>query len=388
MMQTKLFNKVVFLLGAGASKDAGCSTSDEMLENLRVRINAITNEKQKLTFSEIYTFIIATLKFKFSLEKQDELVRRVINIEDFFMLLRQLVQKDSILPDPFIGTWNQKIIKWEFQQADVFREFMRFIISNLKTFWTDHDNKKAEDLLSPIKMLCANSAIDNLDFFTLNYDLVFESQFERGTELDAGFRKDVWRATFENYDVPAGETSLEPIKLKYYKLHGSLDWWYDQEDEEVLAVDASNNFNPLIVFGTDDKVISVDPFLYLLGKFRKRLNEVDLCVVIGYSFSDHHINNLILQQLKNDPKRRILVVDPFYKESKDIMKAKRELVQYIADVQQRKSSKDFTNVAKISDAKVDILPLTAKEFYRNYFSDSANKLNNYYESMLKEEEVF
>lgn len=376
------------MLGAGASKDAGCKTSDEMLQNLKVSINAITNEKQKKTFSEIYHFIIATLKFKFSLERQDELARRVINIEDFFMLLRQLVQKDSILPDPFIGTWNQKITKWEFQQADVFDEFMRFIISNLRTFWTAHDNKKAEDLLSPIKLLCANAAIDSLDFFTLNYDLVFESQFERGKELDVGFRKDVWRATFENYDVPPEEAPLEPIKLKYYKLHGSLDWWYDFDDEEVRVVDASKNFNPLIIFGTDDKVISFDPFLYLLGKFRERLNEADLYVIIGYSFSDPHVNNLILQQLKNDPKRKILVVDPFYKEGRDIDKAKQDLVQYIADVQSRKSSRDLKNVVKISDARVDILPLTAKEFYREYFNDSAKKLNEYYESMLKAEEVF
>lgn len=387
MSDNNVLTKAVFILGAGASVDAGCKTSPDMLSNLLTRINGITNERQKRIFSEIYSFIIATLKYKFSLEKQDELAQRVINIEDFFMMLRQLLQKDSILPDPFIGNWNQKITKWEFTQEDIFDEFMRFIITNLREHWTKHDDKKAEDLVSQIKLLCAQASVEKLDFFTLNYDLVFESQFESGKEIDVGFSKGVWTSTFDNYPDQEGGESLDPIKLKYYKLHGSLDWWYDEDDEEILVKDVDKVGKPLIVFGTDDKVISVDPFLYLLGKFRERLSQSDLYVIIGYSFSDHHINNLLIQELKRDAKRRILVVDPFYK-GKNKKQAREELLQYIADVQTRKSSREFKNRAKLSDARVDIIQLTAKEFYREYFNDGAKKLQKYYEEMLKEEKIF
>ena len=59
-----VFNKVVFLLGAGASRDAGCLLSAGMLESLKVGINNLTPadkefSKYREDFSEIYSFIFA-----------------------------------------------------------------------------------------------------------------------------------------------------------------------------------------------------------------------------------------------------------------------------------------------------------------------------------------
>lgn len=384
-----LFRKSVFLLGAGASVDAGCMTSRGMLSDLLLRINSLADEKLKNVYAEIYSFLFATLKYKFSLEKQDELVARVINIEDFFMLLRQLMDKEAIVPDPFVGTWNNKILKWEFYNPNIFIEFRDFIIKNLREYWTKSEDIKSKDLLEPLKELTTNTSIDSLDFFTLNYDLVFETLFKSGEELEIGFSSKVWRACFENYACPSGGVSMPPAKLKYYKLHGSLDWWYDSDDEEVRLVDdVSKNTAPFIVFGTNDKVISVEPFLYLLGKFRERLSIADLYIVIGYSFSDQHINNLLLQQLKSNTIKKLMVIDSEYKTETDVAENRKRLLEYIEDIQIKKSSGDFKNIIKISEEKIDIVPLTAKEFYKEYFSNSAKKLQEYYESMVKSEQVF
>lgn len=392
----EVLNNTVFLLGAGASVSAGCKTSSEMLSDLQIQINKLPDENQKRYFHDIFSFLIATLKFKFSLEKQDELAGRVINIEDFFMLLRQLIRKDSVLPQPFVGAWSHKVIQWDLGRPSIYSEFVNFILKHLKESWVRHHEEGVKKLIDPVKQLITIADIELVHFFTLNYDLVFESCFKTSVDMDTGFSNKVWRACFDDFAQSPQDASssdaVNTIKLKYYKLHGSLDWWYDEDDEEVRLVDdVANNISPLLIFGTDEKVISVDPFLYLMGKFREQLNRSKLFIVVGYSFSDHHINNLLLQQLKTDPSKKILVVDPIFDDKKsrfDLIQRRKELVEYVEDVQKRKSSIDFKNVTKISEEKIDIVPLVAQEFYTQYFANGAQKLTEYYEAMQKAENVF
>ena len=114
-----------------------------------------------------------------------------------------------------------------------------------------------------------------------------------------------------NQNCPHGLHVIDEFRGSYFlykdKTYIDYDMDYDSDDEEVRIVDASKNTSPFIVFGTDDKVISVDPFLYLLGKFREKLSQADLYVIIGYSFSDQHINNLLLQQLKSNTIKKIII---------------------------------------------------------------------------------
>ena len=107
MILEEVFKKVVFLLGAGASKDAGCKLSSEMLHSLKEAINNLkANEKDfinyKEDFNEIYHFILASLKYQSTIRDTCSNISSYVNIEDFVMILRQLIDKEFVIPYPLI----------------------------------------------------------------------------------------------------------------------------------------------------------------------------------------------------------------------------------------------------------------------------------------------
>jgi len=91
------------------------------------------------------------------------------------------------------------------------------------------------------------------------------------------------------------------------------------ESEEILIKEnIVDGRDPLIIFGSYSKMLSFDPFLYILSKFRTLLEESTIFIVIGYSFHDKYINNLLIQQLSQntdkDIPKKLLIVDPSYKD--------------------------------------------------------------------------
>jgi hypothetical protein len=161
-----------------------------------------------------------------------------------------------------------------------------------------------------------------------------------------------------------------------------LDWYLDQREECVKqSTEIETGFEPLIIFGSAIKMLSFDPFLFMLSKFREKLQKSLLYVVIGYSFHDKYINNLLIQQLAMVPQRKLLVIDPCQKSSE-------EFVQFLESVQRAKSINDKINFTQISAKKVDIEPLTAECFYKNYFGNSAAELITKVEKLAKEDRPF
>ena len=91
--------------------------------------------------------------------------------------------------------------------------------------------------------------------------------------------------------------------LYLYKLHGSVDWSYDNGGN-LIYHESSSQIEPenlAIIFGTTYKLQYIDPFLFFAYEFRKwTLDDGKLIVVIGYSFADEHINGILTQSLNNN----------------------------------------------------------------------------------------
>jgi len=232
----EVFKKTVFLLGAGASKEAGCKLSTDMLISLEKAINNLTPSDKdfinnKDDFNEIYHFILASLRYQSTLKNSSVNSNAYVNIEDFVMVLRQLIDKEYIIPYPLIGNWNDKILRWELKNGNVFELFKEFITLQLVNNWTRFDKGIAETILHPIRDLLGNSENVVLNVFSLNYDLIFEQIFNSSTYriLDNGFSERhnpdnmvrYWAADFNN--------ELNQTKINLYKLHGSVDWEYNKE---------------------------------------------------------------------------------------------------------------------------------------------------------------
>jgi hypothetical protein len=103
----------------------------------------------------------------------------------------------------------------------------------------------------------------------------------------------------DSYEDPDSDVIL-------YKLHGSLDWY--SENGNVYR---SNEIpeNPLLIFGIDNKLQSIDPYLYLTYQFREWSFRSQIIVCMGYSFGDSYINRIVFQALQTDANKRLLIID-------------------------------------------------------------------------------
>jgi hypothetical protein len=395
MMLDKVFKKVVFLLGAGASNEADCKTSSGMLSSLKEAIENLTASekdfiKYKEDFHEIYYFIVASLVYQCRMKDTSINQTSYLNIEDFVMVLRQLIDKEYIIPYPLIGNWNDKILKWEVRNGDVFVRFKDFITEQLVKDWTRFDMNKAKNILRPIREMLNNSDPMKVNIFSLNYDLILEQVFNSSTSkiLDNGFSEKIiddsqirfWAADFNN--------DLSLTKINLFKLHGSIDWEYNQESEEILIKEnIVDGRDPLIIFGSYSKMLSFDPFLYILSKFRTLLEESTIFIVIGYSFHDKYINNLLIQQLSQntdkDIPKKLLIVDPSYKDKTEI-----QVAEELKRIQDSKSINDIINFRQISPDRIKLIPELASEFYSKYFANGAEALINELEETERSDKLF
>lgn len=397
MTTNDVFKKVVFLLGAGASKDAGCKLSSEMLNSLREAINNLkATEKDfirfKEDFNEIYHFILASLIYQSTMKDTSANRSSYVNIEDFVMVLRQLIDKEFIIPYPLIGNWNDKILKWELRNGDVFNRFKDFITLQLVNDWTKFDSVKATSMLQPIREMLNNSENVKLNVFSLNYDLIFENVFNSKTSkiLDNGFSEKEISDNKMRYWASDFNNPLSPTKINLYKLHGSLDWEYIQESEEIsIKENIYHGREPLIIFGSYSKMLSFDPFLYILSNFRTLLEEATIFVVIGYSFHDKYINNLLIQQLgqntDKDIPKKLLIVDPEYSNSK---KTEVQFTEELKEIQDSKSISDIINFRQISPQRIKLIPKSASDFYAEYFANGAEILKKELEQTEQGDKVF
>lgn len=366
-----VFKNTVFLLGAGASCEADCKLSSAMLTSLHAKILLIEEERRRKLYLEIYSFILATMNYQYSL-KNPVFTQFTPNIEEFFLVLNQLIDKEFIVPHTLIGSWNEKITKWELQESSVFVDLQKFILDLLLNDWLRFSESKAKTLLAPLQTILTSSENFSADVFSLNYDLTFETILNsvHETVLCDGFENEAWKGHFAER------------KLNYYKLHGSINWYLDDEEELIKKAQGTESVKPFVIFGSDYKMHSFDPFFFLLSKFREKLESSILYVVIGYSFSDKYINNMLIQQLMfKRTNRLMLIVDP-------CRASEQVFLEELSKIQQSRITTQPLNFTKLSPNLIRIEKSTAGEFYQKCFANNAEYLSNLIKDLQKEETIF
>jgi hypothetical protein len=163
---------------------------------------------------------------------------------------------------------------------------------------------------------------------TLNYDRTIESLSESlGVPCDTGLS--AW--------TDAGHWPPPASGVRLLKLHGSIDWVFEPSDSYALpsktvrVVDNIRQQSYLtlaVVFGEGNKLTAEGPFLDLLAEFRSALVQTKQLVVVGYSFRDNHINEMLRRWINGDPETRIVVIDPAFDSGRTLLNNdfKRELL--------------------------------------------------------------
>ncbi len=177
-----------------------------------------------------------------------------------------------------------------------------------------------EELL--LKLL-AIKKYNQVNIFTLNYDILIETAAENlNIPLNNGFQGFQIRKfnpanfNYKNYiEITDGNKKIEK-NINLIKLHGSLSWEYDEKIvpykivEKQLKLDKgalqySNIFyenREVIIYPTQTKKsYSLDlPYSEMFRQFNESINRSNSTLfIMGYSFLDEHINDIILSSLAN-----------------------------------------------------------------------------------------
>jgi hypothetical protein len=158
---------------------------------------------------------------------------------------------------------------------------------------------------------------DSLSIFTTNYDRTVERYCDLKSFLCVdGFKwnpikkKNIWVN-----DFPYQEYNNRDDVLFLHKLHGSLGWKLHKQDGventqmEVKSTDP-NYTEDLLIYPTltAKDVMQKKPYTELVKRFEEFMADSFLCVVVGFSFRDLHLNTIFQKFLEE--RRNLVIISP------------------------------------------------------------------------------
>lgn len=178
------------------------------------------------------------------------------------------------------------------------------------------------------KLLSRNSTLPRLNIFTTNYDLYSEHAMDLlGIHYVNGFTGGISKffnpaifnyALAEKMDLSQSKWSVIDNFFYLYKLHGSVNWIQAEGENKLFNVKEIQE--PTFEKLKDKETIMIhptplkynaslgSPYSDLFREFQKKLMQNNnILVTLGYSFSDEHINNLIFQAF-TIPSFRLIVI--------------------------------------------------------------------------------
>lgn len=296
---------IIFLLGAGASAEAGIPPSGKMVQQIE---ELLKDDAEWKPFLPLYHHIKSAIHYAAGLKGQfgDDVP---YNIETLVNTLYELERNEQHPLYPFIASWNSRLVALADGDFAKVKSFRRLILKKLKK-WMSPDDPSQADYFKGFVLLQRDLNL-SLRVFSLNYDLCVERLSGPNFRVETGFAgvgtKHAW--DWERFED--NESGPPPPEVYLYKLHGSINWRRDKQSKELFSLDQTEGIEPEdmeVIFGRDFKLEAADPYLFYAYAFRLFTLDARLIVSIGYGFGDSHINKMLAQALKADAARRLLVV--------------------------------------------------------------------------------
>lgn len=334
--------RIALFLGAGASKPFGKPTTEGLraklikeYEELRDEIlKEYAGKSNNPQVKELWHSILlhSILSFK-EFGDIEHVLQALKEIDDFF------------IKSQYGGRYVQSLIKGNYAdkyspdsvQDWRFTEYLKTIPEQRKRIENNifdnyrWDNNSDDEALGQIydplfAEIMKHSNSNDIRIFTTNYDRAIEeycSNEQRIYQCIDGFIYD-YRSGRRKWNKGKYEAPLDKgeVPVYLYKLHGSLDWKMHKKHgivatgEEGLSSDL-NYSEQMLVYPTlspkDGQ--EVDPYKTIREKFKEELTErTDVCIVIGFSFRDEHINLIFSDFIKRVGKT-VIVVSPSAEEN-------------------------------------------------------------------------
>jgi hypothetical protein len=181
------------------------------------------------------------------------------------------------------------------------------------------------------KLLTRNTTLPRLNIFTTNYDLYSERAMDLlGIHYVNGFTGGISKyfnpaifnyALAEKMDLSQSKWSVIDNFFYLYKIHGSVNWIEADGENKLFKVKEIQeptfkqleSESTIMIHPTPLKYNASlgSPYSDLFREFQKKLMQNNnILVTVGYSFSDEHINNLIFQAFTIPSFRLIVIGEP------------------------------------------------------------------------------
>ena len=299
------YENITILTGAGASI-INPENGEDLNDYSGKTVGELTREIESyLSVESLFNNLLSLKSFvkkvKYFSDGEDYSAEKV-NIED--LLSKAESAKEYISED----------------EKSEFNETIKIIENKIKELCTLKLHRSHPHPRFLEKVTMRRNSHNRVKLFTTNYDTLFEQAAQQeGFILVDGFTYDfprMFNSFMYDYDfVRRGENKVtdEPDYvekvIQLYKLHGSIDWNKENEDEIVKR---ENPENPLMIYPRRNKFEQSyePPYFEMFSRFQQELRKRNtLFISIGFSFADKHIRTIVENAMKNNPSLKVLIVD-------------------------------------------------------------------------------
>jgi hypothetical protein len=180
----------------------------------------------------------------------------------------------------------------------------------------------------------------SLRMYTLNYDRIFKILLQdEGINVFEGFDLNTSDVAVSQYLAPNLLRIVSDFDCNvFYNLHGSAYWYFTDYNQNQLpgyqfylegapemnnpstVIEIERNKRQLLsnIITGYQKVLktALSPFRQMLAAFDRDCIEADFLFIIGYSYADEHINDIIRNARKFNPKVEIVLINPSFDDGK------------------------------------------------------------------------
>ncbi|MGK0718423.1 SIR2 family protein [Aerococcus urinaeequi] len=284
-------DKQSWLFGAGISYDAGIPLMSLLTDLVEMRMDQ--DNKRLLE------------KIKESLEEDCHVEHILSHIGDLLSLIDRTRKKEIKISET---TYTKENLE------DLYREILVKLTDTIRYGYNKKDDEiiygtATEPLVSIeyhlefIEGLLKNhlgvEKRRNIKFYTTNYDTLLEDALilKRKKVVDgfSGGAMGFWN--------PKEYSERKELAYPVYKLHGSIDWFQDEEYGLIrtrYGTKYTSDKSRVLIYPQATKYVETqkDPFATIFQAFRSDINSnQSKLFVCGYSFGDNHINNEIFNGL-------------------------------------------------------------------------------------------
>ena len=321
--------KVIFFVGAGASKEFGIPLLNEITEKLIKEMELNQDE----LFSRLFKNLVKVVaQESMDLEEIFRFLNILINLEmkDFDKIMQILSFSSPDLRSK-INEKGGDVLKVLKANHSRIHSVYKYVMEKVKEIFVrecSRGGRQSSDywevFLKKIEEIL-NERIRPYIFFTVNYDLVIERFCEdKGIKCITGFGEKIKGYINEINPLQSiGYWFPELFKRNWgdnflilHKLHGSLNW--EEVDGNITSkpqiggidIRTGREYENIILYPAGYQHWTKEPFIELLYQFRNHLKEAKYLIVIGYSFRDPVIQEVLLQGFKKNKELEMILIDP------------------------------------------------------------------------------